>query len=91
MVSISRHTLYYTTPVEIVNSSALYGSGHKARLKEINKSKGGYLDVVYPGQHIYNIHDKKDTFTVEGVNADLRHYIPVLGRSQQSVRFFIQL
>ncbi len=40
----------------------------------------GYLDVVYPGQHIYNIHDKKDTFTVEGVNADLRHYIPVLAR-----------
>ena len=42
MVSISRHTLYYTTPVEIVNSSALYGSGHKARLKEINKSKGDF-------------------------------------------------
>ena len=40
----------------------------------------GYLDVVYPGQHIYNIHDKKDTFTVEGVNADLRHYIPPLAR-----------
>lgn len=40
----------------------------------------GYLDVVYPGQHIYNIHDKKDTFTVEGVNADLRHYIPMLAR-----------
>ena len=40
----------------------------------------GYLDVVYPGQHIYNIHDKKDTFTVEGVNADLRHYILTLAR-----------
>ena len=40
----------------------------------------GYLDVIYPGKHIYNIHDKKDTFTVEGVNADLRHYIPVLAR-----------
>lgn len=40
----------------------------------------GYLDVVYPGQHIYNIHDKKDTFTVEGVNADLHHYIPMLAR-----------
>lgn len=40
----------------------------------------GYLDVIYPGRHIYNIHDKKDTFTVEGVNADLRHYIPTLAR-----------
>ena len=40
----------------------------------------GYLDVVYPGKHIFNIHSKKDTFTVEGVNADLRHYIPTLAR-----------
>lgn len=40
----------------------------------------GYLDVVFPGEHIYNIHNKKDTFTVEGVNADLRHYIPTLAR-----------
>ena len=27
-----------------------------------------------------NIHDKSDTFTVESVNADLRHYIPILAR-----------
>ena len=40
----------------------------------------GYLDVIYPGQHIRNIRDKGDTFTVEGVNADLRHYIPLLAR-----------
>lgn len=40
----------------------------------------GYLDVIYPGKHIYNIHNKKDTFTVEGVNADLRHHIPTLAR-----------
>lgn len=40
----------------------------------------GYLDVVYPGKHIRNIRDKSDTFTVEGVNADLRHYIPILAR-----------
>ena len=38
----------------------------------------GYLDVVFPGKHIFNIHNKNDTFTVEGVNADLRHYIPTL-------------
>jgi IS1 family transposase len=39
-----------------------------------------YLDVIYPGQHIQNIRDKSSTFTVESVNADLRHYIPVLAR-----------
>ena len=40
----------------------------------------GYADVIYPGKHIWNTHDKSDTFTVEGVNADLRHYIPLLAR-----------
>lgn len=40
----------------------------------------GYIDVVYPGQHIRNVRNKRDTFTVEGVNADLRHYIPILRR-----------
>lgn len=40
----------------------------------------GYLDVIYPGKHIRNVHDKSDTFTVEGVNADLRHYISILAR-----------
>ena len=40
----------------------------------------GYIDVIYPGLHVRNTHDKSDTFTVEGVNADLRHYIPVLRR-----------
>lgn len=40
----------------------------------------GYIDIVYPGKHIRNIHDKSDTFTVEGINADLRHYIPILAR-----------
>ena len=40
----------------------------------------GYIDVVYPGKHIRNVCNKNDTFTVEGVNADLRHYIPGLAR-----------
>lgn len=40
----------------------------------------GYIDVIYPGTHVRNTHDKSDTFTVEGVNADLRHYIPILAR-----------
>jgi IS1 family transposase len=40
----------------------------------------GYIDVVYPGKHIRNVNNKNDTFTVEGVNADLRHYVPLLAR-----------
>ena len=40
----------------------------------------GYMDVIFPGWHIRNVRDKSDTFTVEGVNADLRHYIPLLAR-----------
>jgi len=40
----------------------------------------GYVDLVYSGNHIRNINNKNDTFTVEGINADLRHYIPVLAR-----------
>ena len=40
----------------------------------------GYMDVIYPGTYIRNVHDKSNTFTVEGVNADLRHYIPLLRR-----------
>ena len=40
----------------------------------------GYVDIVYPGKHIRNVCNKKDTFTVESVNADLRHYIPILAR-----------
>ncbi len=40
----------------------------------------GYLDVVFPGRHIHNTRDKSDTYTVEGVNADLRHYLPTLAR-----------
>ena len=43
----------------------------------------GYIDVVYPGKHIRNIHNKSNTFTVEGVNADLRHYIPLLARKSR--------
>ena len=40
----------------------------------------GYIDVIYPGKHIRNCRNKSDTFTVEGINADLRHYIPILRR-----------
>lgn len=40
----------------------------------------GYLDVVFPGEHLPNTHDKSDTHTVESINADLRHFIPLLRR-----------
>jgi hypothetical protein len=40
----------------------------------------GYKDVVYPGKYTQNSHNKNDTFTVEGINADLRCYIPILAR-----------
>jgi len=43
----------------------------------------GYIDIVYPGEHVRNIHNKNATFTVEGINADLRHYIPVLRRKSR--------
>jgi len=39
-----------------------------------------YIDVVYPGRHIRCISNKSETFTVESVNADLRHYILSLER-----------
>lgn len=40
----------------------------------------GYVDIVYPGEYVRNVRDKSDTYTVEGVNADLRHYIAMLRR-----------
>ena len=40
----------------------------------------GYLDVIFPGKHIRNLRDKRDTHNVESINADLRHYIPGLAR-----------
>lgn len=40
----------------------------------------GYKDIVYPGQYLRNVRNKSETYTVEGVNADLRHYIPLLAR-----------
>lgn len=33
---------------------------------------------MYLGKHIRNDCDKSDTFTVESINANIRHYIPIL-------------
>jgi IS1 family transposase len=61
---------------------------------------GGYMDIVCPGEHIRNTknksdtftaatgsmftENKSDTFTVEGINADLRHYITLLNTLTQT-------
>ena len=50
------------------------------REKYFTDGWSGYVDVVYPGEHVRNVSNKNDTFTVESVNADLRHYIPILAR-----------
>ena len=42
-----------------------------------------YLDVIFPGRHILNIRDKRDTHIVESINADLRHYISGLARKSR--------
>ena len=48
---------------------------------EIYHSDGwsGYKGVSYGGEHRAHL-DKSETYTVEGVNADLRRYIPGLAR-----------
>ena len=43
----------------------------------------GYLNVDFLGQHLYNINSKEHTFTVEGINSDLRHYISGLARKSR--------
>jgi len=42
-----------------------------------------YLDVIFPGEHVRNVRNKADTFTVESVNADLRHFIAGLARKSR--------
>jgi insertion element IS1 protein InsB len=39
----------------------------------------GYVGLTYAGQHVVS-EGKKDTYSVEGVNADLRHYLARLAR-----------
>ena len=43
----------------------------------------GYIDVVYPGEYIRNVRNKNDIYTIESVNADLRHYILILARKSR--------
>ena len=43
----------------------------------------GYQNLSYVGRHFY-FRDKSHTFTVEGVNSDIRKYIPALQRRSRS-------
>ena len=93
--SKTRENVYVMTmvsrePRQIVGLDAAYDKSPE-RIQQIVDSAydaekyctdgyGGYIDAAYPGKHVRNIHNKNDTFTVEGVYADLRHYIPLLAR-----------
>ena len=68
-----------TTEKTSANIQEIVDSGPQAS-KYCTDGYNSYLDVIFPGEHIRNINNKNDTFTVEGVNADLRHFIPLLRR-----------
>jgi IS1 family transposase len=44
---------------------------------------GVYLGVDFFGRHRRNVHNKNDTYIIEGTNADLRHYIAGLRRKSR--------
>jgi insertion element IS1 protein InsB len=41
-----------------------------------------YGDLCYWGEHVM-LHDKSETYSVEGTNADLRHYLARLARKSR--------
>ena len=47
-----------------------------------------YAEVCYEGIHT-SLKDKSQTYTVEGVNSDLRHYIPALHRRSRECSKYI--
>ena len=83
-------TLVSRTPRQIVGFDVAYDKAPERLQKIVDQAPNaaeyatdgflGYVDVVYPGKHIRNVRDKNDTYTVESINADLRHYIPILAR-----------
>jgi len=91
----TRENVYLTTlvsrsPRQIVGFDIAYDKAPERIQKIVDNAPSaeayatdgflGYIDVVYPGKHIRNTTDKSDTFTAESINADLRHYIPILAR-----------
>jgi insertion element IS1 protein InsB len=57
---------------------AVADSGPEAALT-YSDAYEGYTNLVYAGQHLVS-DGKDDTYTVESVNADLRHYLARLAR-----------
>ena len=47
--------------------------------KYYSDAYSAYAEVCYEGVHT-SLKNKSQTYTVEGVNSDLRHYIPALHR-----------
>ena len=43
----------------------------------------GYRDLVYGPAQYRSLPDKRETYSVEGGNADLRHYVARLGRKSR--------
>ena len=83
-------TMISREPRQIVGFAAEYDKS-AGRIQEIVDNSppaqmyytdgyAAYCDVDYFGKHIRNIRDKSDTYIIESINADLRHYIPGLAR-----------
>ena len=47
--------------------------------KYYSDAYSAYAEICYEGKHD-SLNDKSQTYTVESVNSDLRHYIPALHR-----------
>ena len=59
----------------------LVNSSPKAN-KYYSDSYPAYSEILYDGLHT-SLKNKSQTYTVEGVNSDLRHYIPTLRRKSK--------
>ena len=59
----------------------LVNSSPKAN-KYYSDSYPAYSEILYDGLHT-SLKNKSQTYTVEGVNFDLRHYIPALKRKSK--------
>jgi insertion element IS1 protein InsB len=56
------------------------GAAHSARY--FSDAFPTYGDLCYCGEHVM-MHDKSETYSVEGTNADLRHYLARLARKSR--------
>jgi IS1 family transposase len=68
-----------------VNTTLIQKMVDEAPSADVYHTDGGqsYLAVDFIGHHNRNIHDKSDTYNIEGSNADLRHYIAGLRRKSR--------